>query len=148
MDRIVCQFSCGAASAVATKIVLGQYPPSQIEIINAFVKEEDEDNRRFLSDCEKWFGREVTILRNETYGASTHETWRRRRYIKGMMGAPCSKELKRDVLNAFCFPSDIFVLGYTAEERDRLDRFIDANNSRQVSHLLSSAGSPSPIALR
>lgn len=34
MSRIVCQFSCGAASAVATKLALAQYgelTPAQIE---------------------------------------------------------------------------------------------------------------------
>jgi len=70
-QRRVCQFSCGAASAVATKLTLAEFPDAVI--INAFVKEENEDNRRFLADCEKWFERTVHVLRDEKYGASTDE---------------------------------------------------------------------------
>jgi hypothetical protein len=75
MARIVCQFSCGAASAVATKLALAQYAGREIAIVNAFLVEEDADNRRFLVDCEKWFGHPITVLRDETYGASTDEVW-------------------------------------------------------------------------
>lgn len=42
--RYVCQFSCGAASAVATKMVLAEGHPDTI-IVNAFLKEEHGDNR-------------------------------------------------------------------------------------------------------
>ena len=47
MGRMVCQFSCGAASAVATKLILAAYPAEEVVIVNAFIKEEHEDNRRF-----------------------------------------------------------------------------------------------------
>jgi hypothetical protein len=44
--RIVCQFSCGAASAVATKLALARFGQSRdVQIINAFLKEEHEDLR-------------------------------------------------------------------------------------------------------
>lgn len=130
--RIVCQFSCGAASAVATKLTLAEYGHDAVVIANAFIKEEHEDNRRFLADCEKWFAHPIIVLRNEKYDASTHEIWRRKRYIIGHHKAPCSSELKRDLLDEFRRPHDVFVLGYTAEERDRYDRFIDANNGVHV----------------
>ena len=87
MARIVCQFSCGAASAVATKLVLAE-GHAEVEIVYAFVLEDGEDNLRFLRDCERWFGRSVTILRDQKYGASTFEVWRRRRFMKGLTGAP------------------------------------------------------------
>lgn len=125
-SRIVCQFSCGAASAVATKLVLTQYGATrQVEIINAFIQEEDADNRRFLADCERWFGRPVTVLRNAKYGASVIEVWRRKRYLVGQHGAPCSMELKRKLLDAWRQPGDVIVLGYTVEEEDRCEDFRD-----------------------
>ena len=130
--RIVSHFSCGAASAVATKLVLCQYPAEQVLILRAWIKEEHEDNDRFSADCERWFGHPITVLRDTKYGASVLEVFRRRRYLKGQFGAPCAKALKRDVLEAASLPSDIFVLGYTAEEEDRVDNFIDANNGRKV----------------
>ena len=56
MTRIICWFSCGAASAVATKLAIsnnnGKFP---LEIVYTEVKEEHPDNQRFLTDCEKWF---------------------------------------------------------------------------------------------
>lgn len=133
--RIVMQFSCGAASAVAAKTVVNTYGLShQVDIVNALLKEEHPDNRRFLTDCEAWLGRKITVIADEKYGASVRELWRRGRFIKGFKGAPCSKRLKRDLLDAWKGddPRDVVVLGYTAEEADRLDDWIDANNGRHV----------------
>lgn len=130
--RIVSHFSCGAASAVATKLVLGEYPREEIVIFRAWIKEEHEDNDRFSADCERWFGHPVTVLRDEKYGASVIEVFRRKRYLKGRLGAPCRKALKGDVLEAAGLPGDVWVLGYTCEEQDRLDDFLDANNGRKV----------------
>jgi hypothetical protein len=130
--RIVSQFSCGAASAVATKLVLADYPPERVVILRAWIKEEHEDNDRFSADCERWFGHPIIVLRDEKYGASAIEVFRRNRYLKGRLGAPCRQALKGDVLEAASLPDDIWVLGYTAEEEDRLDEFLDANNGRKV----------------
>lgn len=118
MSRIVCQFSCGAASAVAAKLTLAKFS-SDVLIVNAFITEEHEDNRRFLADCERWFGCPIKVLQDEKYGASTDEVWRRKRYMKGLQGAPCSKLLKRDLLDSIAEPDDISVIGFTAEEEDR-----------------------------
>lgn len=120
MNRHVVQFSCGAASAVAAKITLARH--SNVVIYNAFIQEEHADNRRFLADCERWFRHPITVLRDEKYGASTHEVWRQRRFIASV-NAPCSKALKRDVLSPVVMPlfGDITVIGYTSEERDRAD---------------------------
>ena len=133
MSRYVCHFSCGAPSAVAAKLTLTAHPPpDEVIVLNAFVAEEHPDNRRFLADCELWLGLQITVARDEKYGASAREVWRARRYIMGKNGAPCSKELKRNVLDALCRPDDVHVLGYTADEQDRWDRLIDANNERRL----------------
>lgn len=131
-ERIVCQFSCGAASAVATKLALAQFGRARVEIVNAFIVEEHDDNRRFLADCEKWFGHPITVLRDEKYGASVMEVFRRKRYIKGASGAACSKALKGDVLDAFLRPTDTIVLGFTIEEQERLDTLIDRKSGIRV----------------
>ena len=74
--RIVCQFSCGAASACATKIAIGKFG-DRVRVVNAFIANEDADNRRFLADCEKWFERPITVLRDMKYGATAAEVWRK-----------------------------------------------------------------------
>jgi len=112
--------------------VLPEYPSERVVIINAYIKEEHEDNQRFLRDCERWFDHPIMQVRDEKCGASCREVFRRKRFLKNKNGAPCSRALKRDVLEQHSLPDDIFVLGYTAEEEDRLNRFIDANNSRRV----------------
>lgn len=130
--RIVCRFSCGAASAVATKLVLAQFGATRdIQIINAFIKEEHPDNRRFLADCEKWFGRTVTVLRDEKYGASVIEVFRREQYLKNRNGAACSARVKRRVLDAFRRPGDVMVIGFAAEERGRFDDLQDRLGDEQ-----------------
>lgn len=132
-NRIVCQFSCGAASAVATKLALAEYGSTHnVQIINAFLANEHEDNRRFAQDCEAWFGRSITVLRDEKYGADAHEVFRRKRFMRGPNGAPCSRLLKRNLLSTFNQAGDVMVLGYTAEEADRLEDFRDRNPDRPV----------------
>jgi hypothetical protein len=141
MTRIEVNFSCGVASACAWKLAVEKHG-DLVVAHNAFVADEDDDNRRFLADCERWVGQRVTVLRDEKYGASASEVWRRRRFIVGQGGAPCSKALKRDVLNKAHQPGATVVLGYTADLREvaRLDRFIDANAGTKVWAPLIDAG--------
>lgn len=131
MSRIVCQYSCGAASAVATKIALAQYG-DRCAIVNAFLQNEHSDNRRFLIDCERWFGREITVLRDVKYGADVVEVFRRTRYIKGRSGASCTTRLKRELLRTFEQADDVLVLGYTADEQWRLDDWLDRHPDRPI----------------
>lgn len=126
MSRVVCHFSCGAASAVATKLAIATFGHESVVILNAFIKEEDADNRRFLADCEKWFEHPVTVLRDEKYGASAREVWRRKRFMKSLLGAPCSEILKHQVIEAACLPDDRHVYGFTIDEKNkgRVERFL------------------------
>lgn len=78
--RCVVQFSCGAASAVAAKLTVGRYPDAAV--VNAFLAEEHEDNRRFAADVERWLGVPIVVLRNEKYDASAYEVFRRHRFTR------------------------------------------------------------------
>ncbi len=112
MSRIISWFSSGAASAVATKMV----KPDIIACCDA--GSEDVDNGRFLSDCERWFGQSVTMIRSKKF-ANTWEVWEKRKYISGINGAPCTGELKIKPRIDFQKPDDIHVFGYTSDKRDR-----------------------------
>ncbi len=131
MSRIVCQFSCGAASAVATKIALSKYGDDCV-IVNAFVAEEHPDNRRFAQDCEQWFGREIINLRDTKYNASAIDVFETVGFIKGKNGAACTRRIKRGLLDAWKQPGDVMVLGFTAEEADRYEDFCERNPDRPV----------------
>ena len=58
-------FSCGVTSAVACKIALNSYPDTRLYYIDT--GSQQEDSMRFLLECEKWYGKEITVLRNEEY---------------------------------------------------------------------------------
>ena len=140
MSRIVCWFSCGAASAVATKLALAQFGGwgQDVVIARCVVREEHPDNDRFAADCERWFGQPIVNLINKEYDGSIYNVFERRQYISGTTGAPCTLLLKKQVREAFQHPSDRHVFGYTAEEQDRWDDFLDANNIDAVAPLILS----------
>ena len=53
--NITVWFSCGAASAVAAKKTIEIYGKNNnIRVVNNPIKEEHEDNQRFLKDVDKW----------------------------------------------------------------------------------------------
>lgn len=85
MVRAVSWFSCGAASAVATKLALQSNSlKSQVdEIVIAYceIKQEHPDNMRFLRDCEKWFDQEIVILGNDKYGRDADRVFRETKYL-------------------------------------------------------------------
>lgn len=127
MPRTVSWFSCGAASAVATKMAITKNDGA-VEVVYCRIKEEHPDNERFMRDCENWFGQPIKVIENTKYNGSIYEVFKQRKYIVGVAGAPCTLHLKKDMRKAFQKPNDIQVFGYTLEEQDRVDRFIDANN--------------------
>lgn len=124
--RIVCRFSCGAASAVATKLALAKYGRKRVVITYSDPGSEHEDNKRFLADCEVWFGQPIVVLKSEKY-ADTWAVWEGERFITSKAGAPCTGLLKREPTYGFTNPTDILVFGYTCEEVDRAERFAAQN---------------------
>jgi 3'-phosphoadenosine 5'-phosphosulfate sulfotransferase (PAPS reductase)/FAD synthetase len=132
VSRIVCLFSCGAASAVATKIAISEANGREILVFRNYVKEEHEDNERFVGDCEKWFGLPVHTVSNDKYGGSIFEVFRQERFVKGPGGACCTKRLKREVRERELLGDDLLVFGYTADEQERVNRLTDANNGLKV----------------
>lgn len=137
-NRVVCWFSCGAASAVATKLALAQFGGwgQEVVVARCIVREEHPDNDRFAADCERWFGVPIVNLMNEEYGGSVITVNERRGYWSGINGAPCTRILKGDVRRAFEHPMDRHVFGYTAEEQDRWDDFLDTNNLDAIAPLI------------
>lgn len=146
-DVIAVWFSCGAASAVAAKKTIEKYGNlCQVRVINNPVAEEDPDNVRFLKDVEKWLGVPIEFAINPKYpNCSAVEVWDKRKFMSGPLGAPCTMELKKGARQHWEKENkaDWHVLGFTAEEKHRYDRFviserenvlpilIEANTSKQ-----------------
>lgn len=115
MPRTISWFSCGAASAVATKLSIENN--SDVLPVYCETGAEHPDNERFLSDCEKWFGTPIHRLKSTKFN-STWDVWEKRKYLAGIDGAPCTVELKIAPRLEFQKPTDIHVFGYTADRND------------------------------
>lgn len=121
-------FSCGAASAVAAKKTIEKYGNSHnVIVVNTPIKEEDDDNQRFLQDCENWIGQKIHKATNTRYSESSiTEVFTKKQYMSGTRGAVCTGELKKkaryqwETQNDF----DFIVLGFTADEKKRHESFI------------------------
>jgi hypothetical protein len=126
--RVICWFSAGAASAIATKLTLAVTEPERVVVAYTDTGAEHPDNRRFIRDCEKWFDHEVITLRSERY-TSTWQVWEERRFLNSPGGALCTAELKKKVRFRFERPDDIQTFGYTADgpDVDRAWRFREQN---------------------
>jgi len=138
--RVVSWFSCGAASAYATYLASNKYPDAEFEAVYCRVAEEHEDNLRFLEDFSKSTGIPIKIIGDDKHSFSIYEVFEKRKFIKGQTGAPCTMILKKDVRKKYQRHDDIQVFGYTAEEGNRVDRFLDSNNEVNADFILCDEG--------
>lgn len=126
-DVIAVWFSCGAASAVAAKKTIELYGNiAKIHVVNNPVAEEHPDNQRFLKDVEQWIGVKIETATNMKYPSnSAVAVWAQRKYMSGVAGAPCTLELKKRARQEWenNNKTDWCVLGFTADEKARSDRF-------------------------
>jgi 3'-phosphoadenosine 5'-phosphosulfate sulfotransferase (PAPS reductase)/FAD synthetase len=136
--RVISWFSCGAASAVASKLAIQEH--SQVEIIYQETNSEHPDNQRFLEDCQSWFGQEIIKISSDKF----HDIWEvfeKRRYIGGVYGAPCTSELKRIPAEKYINHGyDLEVFGFTVEEFKRAEDYRKNNFERRVQAILIERG--------
>jgi 3'-phosphoadenosine 5'-phosphosulfate sulfotransferase (PAPS reductase)/FAD synthetase len=127
--RVLCRFSCGAASAVATKLAIEKY--GTVEIYYSDTGAEHEDNARFIADCERWFGQPVKVTRSEKYG-DIWEVFEKKRFLVSHQGAPCTAEMKRRPGDAVWEIGDTEIYGYTADEKKRVEQWKKQNFERII----------------
>lgn len=119
MSRVLSWFSCGAASAYATKLAIEKYG-SDCEVLYCdTLAYEHTDNLRFISDCEKWFGKEVKFLRSRKY-RDIYDVFDKTGWLVGPAGARCTTELKKLVRRKYQLGGDVHIFGYTADEIHRV----------------------------
>tara|TARA_Y100001963_G_scaffold142818_1_gene212892 strand:- start:394 stop:1137 length:744 start_codon:yes stop_codon:yes gene_type:complete len=136
-NRAVVWFSCGAASAVAGKLAVKKY--KNCEIVYCDTGGEHESNKKFLKDCEKWIGKNITILKNEKY-EDHFDVFLKTRYLNGIKGARCTTELKKNLRIKYQKPNDIHIFGYTLEEKNRAEKFENNNPELFVDWILIENG--------
>ena len=94
MSRVIVWFSCGAASAVAAKLAVEKYGGRVCVVYCNLLKDEHEDNMRFLRDVEHWIGLPITVIGSAKY-ESVDDVFEDTRYMSGVKGARCTQEMKR-----------------------------------------------------
>lgn len=162
-QRLVVWFSCGTTSACAARLALDLSRDAGIETVVAYIDtgSEHEDNARFAADVERWIGRDIVNLKNPKY-ADIWAVFERERYIAGIAGARCTKELKKAVREAFERDGDLQVFGFDAGEMDRVYQYaknqpevalwcplVDACISKDLSfHIVQQAGIELPAMYR
>jgi len=125
MNRYISWFSCGATSAVATMIALNKY--DDLNIVYVDTGSEHSDNKRFIKDCEKWYGQEIQVLKSPHYN-DIWDVFTKHNYLAGVHGARCTLELKKKVRMEFeNLETDIQIFGFDADERARAERFNQNN---------------------
>jgi hypothetical protein len=125
VKRVISWFSCGSASSYATYLALQKY--DNVEIVYCKVRQEHPSNEIFLKEFEIKFNVKIKILENEKYQGDIYNVFLKKKFIKNQSGAPCTLHLKKDMRKAYQKQGDIQIFGYTIEEYERMNRFIDAN---------------------
>lgn len=135
MARLVCWYSHGAASLIAAKKAIEmapeRYPDHEIVVANIFIEDEYQEPER-LDKVAEYLGVEMLFLRDRKYEASVDEVIKRRKYMSGVRGAPCTKELKKAVRKDWQLDDDVHVFGMTIEEEHRIDRILDAEPELEI----------------
>lgn len=132
--RVISWFSCGAASAYATYLAKQKY--GDVRAVYCSVRNEHPDSMRFLRDFEEKTGIYIEIIENSQFEGDIYKVFTHYKYLKNQYGAPCTLHLKKNMRKKYQRDDDIQVFGYTSDERNRVDRFIDANNEVDADFIL------------
>lgn len=124
--KIAVWFSCGAASAVAAKMAISRFSDAEIRILNTPVPEEHEDNQRFRNDVANWLGYDIeTVVNENPKHRSCDDIWKNN-YMSTPRGAKCTQLIKKKARQQWESknPGYTPVLGFTADESSRHDKFV------------------------
>ena len=91
---IVAWWSAGITSAVACKMALELY--DNVELFYIHIDTAHKDNNRFKRECEEWYGQKINVLKSSKY-ADQFEVIEATRAVNTPYGAPCTRELKKEV---------------------------------------------------
>lgn len=120
--RNIAWFSAGCSSFIASYLMR----QSLDHCVYIDIWNQHPDSLRFVREAERLLDHEIEIIRSDTY-SSVDEVIRVDRYINGVMGAPCTKHLKREVREKWEKDHDIsaddaYIWGYDSSEQNRAKR--------------------------
>lgn len=91
---IVGWWSAGITSAVACKLALELY--DNVELYYIHIETSHPDNKRFMEDCEKWYGVKIKSISSKEF-KNQFEVIEKTGAVNTPNGAPCTRELKKEV---------------------------------------------------
>lgn len=136
-SRVLSWFSCGATSAVASKLTLAENPDAMIVRIRIGTEHKDAD--RYADDVENWLGKKIVTLTPRHY-TDHFEVIRATRFIKSAFGASCTSRLKRQTRELFQRATDLHVFGFDKGEESRVEDFRENNPDLNFRSPLIEAG--------
>lgn len=143
--RIICWFSCGVTSTVAIKKAIEKYKPLgfDIKIFYFYIKTAHEDNKRFLKECENWFGEKINIIYPKFGLKDQFDVIEKTKFINSPAGAECTGKLKKnrryEIESQYFYTYQVFGFEYERNEINRAVRFIEQNpNSKAIFPLIES----------
>ena len=117
--------SAGVSSFIAGYLV----KETVDEWIYIDIADQHPDSMRFIHDCEKAIGKQVTILKSDEFN-TVEEVIRKYRYINSPYGAPCTGMLKKKVRkkweNEHLGEQLTYVWGMDVNERNRAERLVQS----------------------
>lgn len=126
--RVVCWWSAGVTSAMATYLAVKEYRNFlPIEIIYCDTGAEHPDNERFRKDCQELYQIEIQKIKNPRFN-DIWDVFDKTKYLAGVNGARCTSELKKWVrLQTEDPQNDLQVYGFDYGEKKRIERFKENN---------------------
>lgn len=119
MIKHICSFSSGLSSAIATDRVLSRFGSDNIDIIFEDTLFEDDDNYRFLRDCENRWNKKIIVL---CEGFNPYEIAEKKQLIPNSRMAPCTFQLKINPFKKYLeknYEWGIIYIGYDFTELER-----------------------------
>jgi hypothetical protein len=92
----IVSFSTGLSSALVVERVIKRYGPKNTHIVFMDTQVEDDDNYRFMDDCQARWGKEIIKLAD---GRTPRQVAQDKQIIPNQKIAPCTFELKIEVFS-------------------------------------------------
>lgn len=128
LNMNIAWFSGGITSAIACDWALKNL--KNVSVIYIETGSHHPDHKRFLSECEKWYGVKIKTLQSEKY-KNVFEVIEKVRYINGPSGAACTRLLKKDVRKEFekfnTIEGQVWGFDFSTTEINRAERHKNNN---------------------
>ena len=93
---IICWWSAGVTSAVATKLAIDEFGKENVRPMYFHIDSAHEDNVRFKKECEEWYGISIETWQAKGYN-NQFDVILKDKYVNGPGGARCTLVLKKRV---------------------------------------------------